>query len=103
MERGERFETLGPLGSQVQMDDPVVGLAAITLHEPGGLCPVGELDGAVVAKREIVRDLTDRRPPRVCMPADREEELVVGGGEARSTGLLCAPALKMAQPGPEGK
>ena len=64
--------------------------------EPCRFGAVNEADGTVVAKEEIVSHFTDRRPPRIAMSAYGQEELMLGGREARSLGLLLAPTFEMA-------
>lgn len=71
--------------------------------EPCRFGAVNEADGTVVAKEEVVSHFTDRWPPRIAMSAYGQEELVLGGREARSLSLLLAPTFEMAHAGAQGE
>ncbi len=103
MECGKGFEALCALVGQVQVDDPVVGLAAVAPHESRGLGPVDEFYSAVVAQHEVVRHFTDRGADLVGMAPDREQELVVGWSEPCRARLLRRPALEVSKAGTKGE
>jgi hypothetical protein len=42
---------------------------------------VDEADGAVVAQQQVAGDVPDRRVRGAWMPLDREQQLVLGGGQ----------------------
>jgi hypothetical protein len=74
----------------------IVGVRAAG-YEAGGLGAIDQPDRAVVAQQQVVGDVADRRPARVRMTADREEELVLCGSEPGRARLLLAPAQEPAQ------
>jgi hypothetical protein len=52
---------------------------------------IDEADRAVVAQHEIAGDVPDGRSARVVVTADGQQQLVLGGCEARGLGVLLAP------------
>ena len=95
----ERLELPGALIGEAQAHDAeVVGVLAAR-DQPGLLGAVDEPDRAVVAQHEVAGDVADRRPARVAVAADGEQQLVLGGREARGLGVLLAPAQEAAQTG----
>ena len=62
---------------------------------------VDETDGAVVAEQEVAGDVPDRRTGGAWVALDREQQLVLSGGEVLSVGLLFAPAQELSEAGPE--
>ena len=84
----ERLQLLGtPIGEAQSHDAEVVGVLAAR-DQPGLLGAVDEPHRAVGA---------DRRPPRIAVPANGEQQLVLGGREARGLGVLLTPAQEAAQ------
>jgi hypothetical protein len=64
---------------------------------------VDEPDGAVVQKEQVVSDFSNGRATRITVSAYRQQQLMLGRREARSTSLALAPTLEMAKPGPQGQ
>jgi hypothetical protein len=100
MERRQSLESSRPVFGQLQSYDPVVVVAAGAQDQPGGLGAVDEADCTVVAEQQVVGDLADSRAPRIRMPADGEQELVLGGCEPGGLSLLGAPRLEVAETRP---
>ena len=67
---------------------------------------VDELDGAVVAQQEVIGDVSDRRavaldlgePIAGRVAAHRQQQLVLGTGQADAPGLRLAPPEESAEP-----
>ena len=97
------LEAFGPLGGQLEPDLALVGPVGPAAHEPGGDRAVDELDRAVVAQQQVAGDVADRRTGRVVVAADREQQLVLRGGQTGGDGLPLAPAQEPAQAGPEAE
>ena len=93
----ELLEGGGALLGQGQPDDPPVIGVFLADDQPGGLGPLGQLDGTVVAKQQIAGHVADSWPARVVMPPHREQQLVLGGGKPGRLGLRLAPVQKPAQ------
>lgn len=96
----ERSETAQPPPSLVgerDPDDSLVGAIDATRHEPVGLGPVDEPDGAVVAQQQFVCQLTHGRLGLTASSTDGQQELVLGGGEAGLRRSLVRPAEVAAQ------
>jgi hypothetical protein len=93
----EAFELLGAVGSEPETDDAVVLGVLAALDQPGGHGAVDEADRTVMSQQQVVGDVSDGRSGRVVMTADREQELMLGGGEAGGVGVLLAPAQKPPQ------
>lgn len=62
---------------------------------------IHELNGRMMAKKQIVRHLADRGARRIAVTTNAEEKLVLGGGEPDRRGLAVTPVQKPPQPGPE--
>lgn len=60
-----------------------------------------QLNSTVATQEQVVGCLANRRTAGVAVPADREEQLVLGGGQAGSACLLLAPAQEAAQACPQ--
>ena len=97
----ERLQMLLALGGELQPDDPLVLGVAAAGDQARLLGPVDQADGAVVAEQEVVGHLADRRPARVGVAPDGQQELVLGRRQPGCLGLLLAPAQEAAQAGPE--
>lgn len=66
--------------------------------ETGPRCPVHELDGAVVPELEVGGGIPDRRSEGVVVPADSEQQLVLGCCEAGALGLKFTPPEEATYP-----
>ncbi len=64
---------------------------------------VDEADRAVMAQQEVVGHFADCGAPGIGMPADREQQLVLCGRQARRPRLALAPALELPEPGAQGE
>jgi hypothetical protein len=93
----EAFELLCAAGGEPEADDAVVLGVLGALEQPGRDGPVDEADGAVMPEEQVVGDVSDGRSGRVVMTSDREQELMLGGGEASRVGVLLAPAQEAPQ------
>jgi hypothetical protein len=74
---GEASERTLPPFRELQSDEASILLVGSTPHEVARDCPVDQLDDAVVAKQEVVRDIADRRTSRFVMTPNGEEELML--------------------------
>jgi hypothetical protein len=75
---GEPGQSLGAVGREPEPNDAMLIRVGGPLHEPRGLGSIDEFDHAVVAQQQQLGDLADRRPLRAAVPADREQQLVLG-------------------------
>jgi hypothetical protein len=71
------------------------------LYQPRLFSPIDQTYDAVMAKEEIVGHFADGRTPRVGVPPDSQEQLVLCRREPGSSSLLLAPPLKVAKSGPQ--
>jgi CIC family chloride channel protein len=85
-----------PLGGYAQPHDALVEIVVVALDEPSPLGPVDQFDDAVVAKQEVLGHVSDRR--RRPVPPNRQQQLVLHGGDADLLGPLLAPVQEPAQP-----
>lgn len=101
MQLGERFEAAcAVLGQRETNGAPVVKVAS-ALDEARSFRAIDEPDRAVVLEQKVAGDLADRRAALTWVASDRQEELVLGGGEVLGAGLLLAPVEESAQTGSE--
>ena len=98
---GQRLEPSGAVfGEREAGGASMVGIGR-AFDESVRFGSVDETDGAVVAKQEIAGDVPDRRTGGAWVALDREQQLVLSGGEVLSVGLLFAPAQELSEAGPE--
>ena len=83
---GDPYDALAR-GVGTSLDEPILDRAVDQPHR------------AVVTQDEVVGDVADRRTGRIGMAPDREQQLVLGAGQAGRLGLLLAPAQEAPQPG----
>lgn len=93
----EGFELRGAAGREPETDDTMVLGVLGALEQPGRDGAVDQADGAVVPEEQVIGDVSDGRSGRVVMTSDREQELMLGGGEAGGAGVLLAPAQEAPQ------
>lgn len=101
MRLGELHESVHSFVSQAQPDHAAVVLVLLALDQARGLRPVHQADGAVMAQEEIAGGVADRRPARVLVAADGQEELVLSGRQPDGFGLLGAPVKEPPEACPE--
>ena len=65
----------------------------------GGLSLMDQSDGAVVAEQEVGGHVADRRPARVGVAPDRQQELVLSRRQVGGRGLLLTPVQEQTQAG----
>ena len=99
----QRLEEPGAARREREPDDAAVVAVARSADEPGGLAPIDQLDGAVVAKEQGVGDLADRRGAGSGVSPDGEEQLVLGWGQAGGSRLLLAPPEEVPQADTQGE
>jgi CIC family chloride channel protein len=75
--------------------DAMVVLVRGPSDQPGLLGTVDQLDGRVVPQQEVFGKVADRR--LAIVPSDRQQELVLRGGQADLLGLALAPPEEAAQ------
>jgi len=100
---GQALEDTAAAGREVEAHDAPVVLIGLAAHEASCLGTIGQLDGGVVAKQQVLCDVPDRGRQGARVAADGQQELVLLGGQAGQLGLLLAPAQELAQSGPEGQ
>jgi len=99
--RGQPTQSGAALPGERQAHHPtVVGIVA-AFDESGSFCPLCQFDRAVMAQQQVSGDVADCRSLRLTVPANGQEQLVLGRGEAGGPCLLLAPMEKLAKPGPE--
>ncbi len=91
-----------PLGEGDAHHAVVLGILAPP-DEVGGFGPVDELDDTVVAQEKLGGEVAHGRVAGLRAPAHRQEELVLGGGDAGLGGAFLGPAEIPAQAGAEGE
>lgn len=79
------------------MYERVAGRVAVAAHQARALRAVDEAHDAVVAQHKRLGELADRRPMLCAAAAYREQELMLGWGEAVRVGLFLAPVQEAAQ------
>src|SRR5262249_8803579 len=93
----EALEDPPPARREIEAHDPPVLLVDDPADEARLLGAVDELHGAVVAQKERVGHVADRRRPRAVVAPDRQQELVLLAGETGGCRLLVAPPQEAAQ------
>ena len=78
----------------------VVGIGPAP-DETGRLGPVHESDGTVMPEQEGFGDVANGGILGILVSTDREEELMLSGGEPRCGGLFVAPVQESAESGAE--
>jgi hypothetical protein len=98
---GQRLEATGAVfGEREAGGASMVGIGR-AFDETFCFGSVDETDGAVVAQQEVAGNVPDRRAGRAWVAFDREQQLVLSGGEVLSVGLLFAPVQELPQAGSE--
>jgi hypothetical protein len=82
MQGGQRLQALSALRGQMQPDRSVVLCVALARDQSGGVGAVDQPDRRVVAEQEVVGGLADRRPARVRVAADRQQQLMLRRGQS---------------------
>lgn len=72
----------------------MVGLVSALDDETRSFGPVDESNCAVMAKEQVLCDVTDRRKTVARVAADGEHQLVMGRRNARRFCLMLAPSQK---------
>src|SRR5690606_35694908 len=70
-------------------------------HQAEVLCPVDQLDGAVVSQLEILGHVRDGGSGGIIVALDRQEQLVLSRGEPCLLGPIGAPLQEAANSGSE--
>jgi len=91
MRCGERFEEFTASFGEDDVHHAAVCAVTAALDQAGGLGPVDEAHRAVVLEQQRVADVADRRAVGRRVASDREQQLVLGGGDTRGDRLLFAP------------
>jgi nucleotide-binding universal stress UspA family protein len=91
----EALHPLRAFGGEVEPGDPLVGGVGGPLDEAGLRRSIDELHDAVVAKEQVVGDVSDRR--RAVVAPNGEEQLVLCRGETDRLRLLLAPPLEASE------
>jgi hypothetical protein len=97
VERRQRGQPVLPFRRQLQPDHPMVVVVADPSQQPCRFGAIHEAHGAVVAQQQLVGDVTDLGPPRITVPPDRKQQLVLGGGQPGRPCLGLAPTLELPQ------
>jgi hypothetical protein len=95
----ELFEAACAAGCEVEAYESVIGWVDVSVDEAGVCGAVDESDCAVVAEHQGFGDLSDGWWVWAGVAADREEELVLRGGDADGGGLVFAPAEEASEAG----
>ena len=98
---GQRFEPAGAVCGECEAGRASMVRVNRALDEALCFGAVDETDGAVVAKKEVAGNVPDRRTIRAGVAFDRQQELVLRGGEVLSVGLLFAPVQELPEAGSE--
>src|SRR5947207_15980152 len=95
--RGKRGQAAGAGRREGQPDCAMVRGVDVPFDQARLSCPVDESDDAVVPEKEMLGDLADRRGA-AGMPADGQQQLVLGGRDPRVERLLLAPVHEASEP-----
>ena len=96
MLHGERSKNASTRRSQPQPHHAPVLVIDPPRDETGHRGAVNEPDGAVVAKSEVVRDVSDGRAAPVGMAAHRDQQFVLDRGDAGGDRRMVAVAKENA-------
>ncbi len=97
----ERLEPLPSRRGQRQADDARVRPIGVAAHEPGGGGAIDQAHRGVMLNDEVCGDVADRRAARVGVALDREQELVLRGGDPGGPRLALAPSQEAPQARPQ--
>jgi hypothetical protein len=103
VQRGKHFQSLGTLNGQMYTHHPMVIVVSSPSDQTRRVSTVDEPDSAVVQKEQVISDLANSRATRIAVSPYRQQQLMLGRREPRSTSLALAPTLEMAKPGPQGQ
>ena len=98
---GQRFEPLGAVFGEREAGGASMVRVGGAFDETLRFGAVDETDGAVVTQQEVAGDVPDRWASRAWVAFDREQQLVLRGGEVLGVGLSFAPAQEVSEAGPE--
>jgi hypothetical protein len=93
---GERVELLLGLRDERDPHDAPAGGVRVAPDRAVCLGAMDQPDGAVVAQHQVVGDLADRRPGRIAVVADRQQQLVLGGDQPPRRGPAALTSTKAA-------
>jgi len=72
-------------------------------EQPGRFGAVHEAHGAVVAQQQLVGDVADLGSAGINVPSNREQQLMLGGGQPGRSCPILAPMLEPPQASAKGE
>jgi hypothetical protein len=99
--RAEPAQSATPGRRQTEPDDALVVAVGAAPDQSQRFCPIDQTDRAVVPDQEHLGHLADGRSPRIAVPADREEQLMLHRGQPRCGCLFLAPMEEPTEADPE--
>lgn len=91
----QRLQPPLPVAGQLQTHEAMILGVTHSPDQTSGIGAIDQPDHAVMTQEQVVGDLSDRRSLLAAMASDRQQQLMLRGGEAGRTRLLLAPAQEM--------
>ena len=88
---GQPVQALLAVGTEPDTGEAAADVIAPSLHEPGRLGVVDQLDRAVVAQQQVAGEVADGRALAAAAALDRQHQLMLGRCQAGVARLCLAP------------
>jgi len=97
MRTAQRIDPPAALGGEGQPHDPAIAPITPARYETEQLSPVDELDRRVVPDGKMLSNLANRRTPRVIVPANCQQQLMLCVGQPEVASTLLTPPVEASQ------
>jgi len=97
MRTAQRIDPPAALGGEGQPHDPAIVPITPAGYETEQLRPVDELDRRVVPDEKMLSNLANRRTPRVIVPANCQQQLMLCVGQPEVASTLLTPPVETSQ------
>jgi hypothetical protein len=99
---GQPGQALSAVGGEADPDEAAGVVIAPSLHQPGRLGAVDQLDGAVMTEQQVAGQVADGRAAPSAVAFDCQQQLMLGRSQADVARLSLGPVLEAAQASAEG-